>query len=116
MASRILQRPAYLFDPPLVQQYVTRRVCYTVGAESGNPRRECTTRQVENPLYRRAQVVERSQQAQRSIREARQTLSSLADWQQRAPVEAVSPDELESLDRALTRLERNTRRPTFGAW
>lgn len=116
MASRILQRPAYLFDPPLAQEYVTRRVCRTVADPSGGTRQECATQQVENPQYRRAQAAERSQQAERSLRATRQTLSRLEDWQARAPVEAVGSDELESLDRALARLEQNARRSHFGRW
>lgn len=116
MASRILQRPAYLFDPPLAQEYVTRRVCRNVADPSGGTRRECATQQVENPQYRRAQVAERSQQAERSLRATRRTLSRLENWQAGTPVEAVGSDELESLDRALARLEQNARRSQFGRW
>lgn len=116
MASRVLQRPSYLFDPPLVQQYVTRRVCRTVSDSSGGTRQECTTRQVENPQYRRAQVAERSQQAERSLRAARQALSRLEGWQEQAAVQAVSAGELQALDRVLSRLEREVRRSTFGRW
>lgn len=116
MASRILQRPAYQYDPPLTQQYVMRRVCRTVSDPSGGTRQECFTQQVENPQYRRAQVAERSLQAERSLRAARQTLSRLEDWQEQAQVKAVDADELESLDQALTRLEQNARRSQFGRW
>ncbi|MEX1196795.1 MAG: tetratricopeptide repeat protein [Pseudohongiellaceae bacterium] len=116
MAILVLQRPAHLFDPPLTQQYVTQRVCRNVSDPSGGTRQECSTRQVENPQYRRAQVAERSQQAERAIRAARQTLSELTEWQGNAPEEAVKSDELETLNRALTRLEQNARRSRFRRW
>lgn len=116
MAIRVLQRPAHLFDPPLADQYVTRRVCRTVSDSSGGTRQVCSTQQVENPQYRRAQIAERSQQAERSIRSARQTLSKLTGWQDSAAAEAVDSSELESLDRVLTRLEQNARRSRFRRW
>lgn len=116
MAIRVLQRPAYLFDPPLADQYVTRRVCRTVSDSSGGTRQVCSTQQVENPQYRRAQIAERGQQAERSIRSARQTLSQLTDWQGSVAADVVESSELESLDRVLTRLEQNARRGRFRRW
>lgn len=116
MASRILRRPVYQYDPPLAQQYVTRRVCRTVSDPSGGTRQECFTQQVENPQYRRAQAAERSLQANRSLRAARQTLSRLEEWQDQARVTAVGSDELEALDQSLTRMEQNARRSQFGRW
>lgn len=117
MASRILQEPVDYFNPPLTQQYITRRVCRTVATPSGGTQQVCSSQRVENPRYRQAQAVERSRQAERELHRARQILASLVDWQADSSQVAVAPGELADLERFMDRMERTVRRPhTFGRW
>jgi len=116
MASRTLREPLYQFDPPLTQQYTTRRVCRTVSDSSGGTRQVCASQRVDNPYYRQAQATERSQQAGRELRRVRRLLDSLVDWQEGSTEMAVAPQELVELERAMSRMENEMRRRTFGRW
>ncbi|MGM0634228.1 MAG: hypothetical protein ACQETO_13790 [Pseudomonadota bacterium] len=110
--AQVLGQPAYLFDPPLVSQYITRRVCRTTS--DGN--QVCSSRQVENPRYRRAQIQERSDQAGRELQRARGSLDELRQWQSSASHAVLDEDALRALEQNVTQYERSMRRRGPWGW
>ncbi len=110
--AQVLRQPAYLFEPPMVSQYITRRVCRT--GSDGN--QVCSSQQVENPRYRRAQIQERSDQAGRELQRARRSLDELRQWQSSASIGELDTDSLQALEQHVTQYERSLRRRSFRGW